>query len=106
MTAQQQPTLATPYDAEIEKLMAQRESKTVFWRLYAKQNQREGYLRAKAECAPPHAGLLDLLTAYIATRDNRALPGLCVRRWLDETWIPAVRAAIAKAKRAKEKAKP
>ena len=84
MTTKQQPTPWTPYDAEIEKLMAQRESKTVFWRLYAKQNQREGYLRAKAEDA-------DLLAACKAL----SCPGVSKA---DMEAHQQLRAAVAKAK--------
>ena len=89
MTTKQQPT---PYDSKIEARPECDGFDTTLLLLVA---QREGYLVAKAE----FTDLLALLTSYVDKLDDQGLSNREVKNWLDDQWIPDVRAAIARAKK-------
>ena len=89
MTTKQQ---STPYDSKIEARPECDGFDTTLLLLVA---QREGYLVAKAE----FTDLLALLTSYVDKLDDQGLSNREVKNWLDDQWIPDVRAAIARAKK-------
>ena len=89
MTTKQQ---STPYDADIERLTSRKPHSEVLGIMIA---QRDGYLTAKAE----FTDLLALLTSYVDKLDDQGLSNREVKNWLDDQWIPDVRAAIARAKK-------
>ena len=53
---------------------------------------------SEAHLKVQNADLLAMLESYLIAFDNEDISNRNLKQWLDDTWIPQARAAIAKAK--------